>query len=130
MLKYHHTAMASRNIEETYAALCAHVPVMPLSDIVYDPEQRARLQLLDVAGLVLELVEDGGDGPAAAWLKCGCRLYHVCFEVDHLDEHLDSLTQRGCILVSPPKPAALFSGLRVAFVMDPALGLLEFVEKE
>ena len=129
MVRFHHTGMVAKNIAETYTDLREHSPVEALSDVVYDPEQRVRLQLLDVGGLALELVEDHGAGPAASWLRRGCKLYHICFEVDDLDAHLDSALQRGCIVVSLPKPAVLFHGRRVAFVMDPNLGLLEFLEK-
>jgi len=129
VVRFHHTGMVTKNIKEAYTDLCGHASVEPMSDVVYDPEQHVRLQLLDVGGLALELVEDDGDGPAASWIKRGCKLYHVCFEVADLDGHLDSLLRRGCIVVSSPKPAALFFGRRVAFVMDPTVGLLEFLEK-
>ena len=122
-MRFHHVAMAVRDIEEAHAALCAEVP---LGDVTFDPEQRAYLQLLHVGGLLIELVQ--GD-PAADWLKRGCNLYHICYEVDDLDQTLKEAVRRGNTVVSAPKPAVLFGGRRVAFIMDRSLGLIEYLEK-
>ena len=125
-MTFHHVAMAVNNIEEAYAFLCAEGPVTPLTDATFDPEQNVNLRLLDVGGLPIELVQGG---PVADWLRRGCRLYHVCYEVDNLDQALEAAAERGCALVSPPKPAALFGGRHVAFVMNRSLGLVEYLEK-
>lgn len=120
--------MVTRNIEETRAALALFGPVTLLSEPVFDLEQRARLAMLDVAGVLFELVESNGDGPAAKWLERGVRLYHICFEVDNIDAELARACERGCVVASTPKPAVLFDGRRVAFVLDREMGLVELLE--
>lgn len=121
--------MAVNNIEEAYTALRAEESATPLTDTTFDPEQGAHLRLVDVGGLPTELVQDAAEGPVSAWLKRGCKLYHICYEVDDLDQSLEEARLRGCAVVSPPKPAVLFDGRRVAFVMDRVRGLVEFLEK-
>jgi len=128
-MRFHHVAMAATDIEDTLLALSVPGPVTPLTDVVFDPEQGVRLQLVDVGGLQMELVEDAGDGPVAGWLNRGFKLYHICYEVDDLDQALEDARQNGSVVVSYPKPAVLFDGRRVAFAMDRIRGLVEFLEK-
>jgi methylmalonyl-CoA/ethylmalonyl-CoA epimerase len=128
-MRFHHVAMAATDIEDALLALGLHGPVTLLSDLVYDPEQGVRLQLVDVGGLQMELVQDAGDGPVAAWLARGFKLYHICYEVDDLDQALEDARASSAVVVSYPKPAVLFGGRRVAFTMDRIRGLVEFLEK-
>ena len=127
-MRFHHIAVATENIEQACAALDRYCPTSSSAASVLDPEQGVRLKLVNILGTALELVEDQGDGPVGGWLKRGARLYHICFEVDDLDAELDILRGRGCIVVSPPKPAVLFEGRRVAFVLDRELGLIELLQ--
>jgi methylmalonyl-CoA/ethylmalonyl-CoA epimerase len=128
-MRFHHVAMAATDIEDALFALSSQGPVRLLTDAVSDPEQGVRLQLVDVGGLQTELVQDEGDGPVAGWLNRGCKLYHICYEVDDLNRAVEEARLNGAVVVSYPKPALLFSGRRVAFVMDRVRGLVEFLEK-
>lgn len=128
-MRFHHVAIATLDIEQASAALCKRDRMEPLTDTVSDPNQGVHLRMLDVGGLPVELVQDDDEGPAAAWLKRGSKLYHVCYEVDDLDKSLDEARRNGSAVVSHPKPAELFDGRRVAFVMDRVMGLVEFLEK-
>lgn len=125
-MRFHHIAVAVSDIEHAFKALFAEAPTRPLTHMTFDSEQRAYLRLLDVGGLAMELVQGG---PVADWLRRGCKLYHICFEVDDLDQTLEEAKAADCVLVSPAKPAVLFDGRRVAFVMDRVLGLVEYLEK-
>lgn len=128
-MRFHHIAMAATDIDDAVFALGMHGPVTPLTDVVFDPEQGVRLRMVDIGGLQIELVQDAGDGPVAGWINRGCKLYHICYEVDDVDKALDKARENGAVVVSYPKPAVLFDGRRVAFTMDRIRGLVEFLEK-
>lgn len=57
-------------------------------------------------------------------------LYHVAFEVDHLEGELDRLRREGFVLVDEEPRAGARDGMRVAFVYArrPAALLIELVE--
>ncbi len=95
------------------------------SGVIWDELQQANLCLLEVGGIALELVA----GPVVAGLlRRGQLLYHVCYEVPDLEITLAELVGDACRVVSPPKPAVLFDGRRVAFVLGPT-GLIELLEQ-
>lgn len=50
----------------------------------------------------------------------------MCYEVPSVEKAVAEWYERGAVLVSPPKPALLFGGRLVAFVLTP-LGLVEFL---
>ena len=70
----------------------------------------------------------GDNSPVAKFLAKGGGLYHLCFEIDNLDEHLETLQQQGAFIIKPPTPATAFQGRRVAFVLMPDKDLVEFIE--
>jgi methylmalonyl-CoA/ethylmalonyl-CoA epimerase len=95
------------------------------SGFIHDPLQPADLCLLEPAGgPCLELVA----GPVVeGTLKRNSSYYHLCYSVDDIDGTIDEASQSGCLLVSSPKPAVLFGGRRVSFMLGPT-GLIEFLE--
>lgn len=128
MLGYvlHHIGVACRDIEEAAEYMkCTH-SVLDDSGTVYDPEQGAYVRLfkVDDDGAAIELVS----GPAvASVVRRGQSYYHVCYAVPDIREAIAKAKRAGAVEVSPPKPAILFGGRRVAFVYT-AIGLVEFLE--
>jgi methylmalonyl-CoA/ethylmalonyl-CoA epimerase len=65
------------------------------------------------------------------WLdRQGPGLYHVAFEVDHLEDELGRLRDSGLVLVDQQPRAGARTGMQVAFVYArrPAAFLVELVE--
>ena len=96
-----------------------------------DEHQGVRILCLDMGqGHLLELLEPlGPDSPVQRHLDSGGKLYHLCFEVDRLDETLRHIEQTGdARVVRPPAEAPAFGGRKVAFVVTSDLDLVEFVE--
>jgi predicted enzyme related to lactoylglutathione lyase len=57
-------------------------------------------------------------------------LFHLCFEVDDLDETLRRLEASGeATVIKPPQPAPAIGHRRVAFVVTAGNDLIEFVER-
>lgn len=89
-----------------------------------------RIVFLDLGGTRLELIEPwGDDSPVATRVKKSPGLYHLCFEVDDLEEtlaHLEATEE--ATVVKPPQPAPAIENRRVAFVVTTGNDLVEFVE--
>ena len=91
----------------------------------FDPLQEVELCLFEAGNLKIELVS--GE-KVKNFLRRGTKIYHICFEVDNLERKIENLINKGCILVSSPKPAILFEGRRVAFLITPMGFLIELLE--
>lgn len=126
-MEFHHIGIAVGNMEEALRALHQQYLVKEASDIIHDENQNADLCMVTLEdGFKIELVS--GD-VVKGWLKRGQALYHVCYEVDHLDVELNERCQfAGNVLVSQPKEAPLFHNRRVAFIKT-WFGLIELLER-
>jgi methylmalonyl-CoA/ethylmalonyl-CoA epimerase len=103
------------------------------SEIYNDPEQKAAIALLRRPdGPVLELISPTDKtSPVQAWVdRIRCGAYHVCYEVNELEEGMSFLEDRGSLLVYGPVPAIAFGLRRVAFLWGKESGLVELLEKE
>ena len=128
-MNLHHIGIAVTSVEEgarqvrqLYGGQVAHE-----GKPVHDPLQDADLQLFEFKdGSRIELV---AGKPAQSVLGKGLNLHHVCYEVQSVESAIEEWYRQGAVVVSPPKPAVLFGGRLVAFVLTP-LGLVEFLNDE
>ena len=56
--------------------------------------------------------------------------YHVCFEVDDLEEAMAELREKRFVLSAHPAPAPAMRGRLVAFMYHRNTGLIELLERE
>jgi len=124
-MKFHHLGIATENIEFEVQRLRKLFPGLKNFKRCFDPLQDVELCLLEVGGVKIELVS--GE-KVKNYLRRGNKVYHICFEVDSLEEKIKDLTNRGCILISPPKPAVLFDDRKVCFLITPMMFLIELLE--
>lgn len=125
-MKFHHIGIACESITTMQAVLADQFKACPCSEVIYDPLQKASLQLFRMSdGILIEMVS--GEA-VSAYLRRKQALYHTCFEVTDLEDALIDFERQQALIVSPPKPAILFDQRRVAFVMT-KLGLVELVEE-
>ena len=131
MLTFHHIGIACRDIDKTvqfylqqgYAATPA----------VEDSLQHVRISFLEKDGAPrLELLEPIDDSsPVARTLAAtGVSPYHICYEVQNLDEAIASLRQQRFLLVNGPVPACAMGNRRIAFLFQKNTGLVELVETQ
>ena len=129
MLTFHHIGIACRDIDKTvqfylqqgYAATPA----------VEDLLQHVRISFLEKDGAPrLELLEPIDDSsPVARTLAAtGVSPYHICYEVQNLEEAIASLRQQRFLLVNGPVPACAMGNRRIAFLFQKNTGLVELVE--
>jgi methylmalonyl-CoA/ethylmalonyl-CoA epimerase len=62
-------------------------------------------------------------------LKKEMGVYHSCYEVQDIDQTLEAVRKKGCIIISNPVPAVAFQGKRIAWFFMPTSQLIEVVEK-
>jgi methylmalonyl-CoA epimerase len=129
-MKIHHVAYLTKNIDRKADELCRLLGVSRLAEPVVDPGQGVRIVFLDLGGTHLELIEPAGDdSPVAKRVLKSPGLFHLCFEVDDLEETLRRLEATGEVtVIKPPQPAPAIGQRRVAFVVTSGNDLFEFVE--
>ena len=129
-MRLHHVAYVCRDIESKANSLCDLFGFRTASGPVVDKEQAVRIIFLDMGGgPQLELLEPlGPDSPVQEHLKKGGGLYHLCFEVEDLDETLKWVQKDGkAVVVNKSVPAPAMEGRYVAFIVTTDKDLVEFV---
>lgn len=128
--RFHHVGVAVKDLGRAVEALRLLFPTVEASDVVQDPNQGVHIQFLTLGDLRVELLQPAATpSPVDSILKRGIGLYHVCFEVNDIEERLTQWVGAGATLVSPPKPAIAFGNRRVAFFMSQGL-MIELLEGE
>ena len=131
-MQLHHVAYLTKNIDRKADELCRLLGVTKCGEPVVDREQGVRAVFLDLGGAQLELIEPAGDdSPVAKRVLKSPGLFHLCFEVDDLEETLRRLeASEEATVVKPPQPAPAIGHRRVAFVVTTGNDLIEFVERK
>jgi len=127
-MKIHHVGLAVKSLSEGCAYL-ENLGAKVISSPCQDDQQKAKVQFVNLGGLVLELIEPiSPDSPVMNSVKTNRRLYHLCYEVENFDELVSAWQKKECVMVSSPKPAEAFQGKRVAFFLTRQGDLFEFLE--
>lgn len=130
-LAFDHFGLATRDAEKTLAFLRGLGYRTPES--VHDPLQRVNLVLCEHPTMPAVEVISAADkaGPLDAVLAQQPQsIYHLCYRSHDLAGSLAALKVAGhrTMVVSPPKPAALFDHRSVSFYMVYGFGLIEIIE--
>ncbi|HEV7398480.1 MAG TPA: VOC family protein [Pyrinomonadaceae bacterium] len=127
---FHHVGIATSDIKSSirfYEAL-GYIS----SDIYDDSVQKAVIALLKRPDSpLLELISPTDKAsPVQGWVdRIRCGPYHVCYEVNNLEEGMSFLKERGSLVVYGPVPAIAFGLRQVAFLWGKDSGLTELLEK-
>lgn len=128
-LVFHHMGIACRDIGKTrefYVGM-GYVP----ADVVDDPLQHVKVCFLEKEGAPrIELLAPLDEqSPVLRSLESsGVSPYHICYQVNDLDEAINGLRQQRFLLVSGPVPACAMGDRRIAFLYQKHTGLIELVE--
>jgi methylmalonyl-CoA/ethylmalonyl-CoA epimerase len=134
MLYFDHVGYAVESITEYVQSFV--LPLFPgsvVGEIVEDPIQGVRVAFVEFPGRGrVELIEPATpDSPVRKILKSKRGgLYHLCYSVDNIEQEIQRFRDKGCLVISRPKPAVAFGGRRVAFLYTPQRDIVEFVEQE
>ena len=95
------------------------------------PQYRTRLAMYPVGQTYLELLEsDSPKSETSQWIADhGEGLFHICLEVEHIDDALAELKQKGVALIDE-EPRIGHANSRIAFLDPTSTGnvLIELVE--
>ena len=133
-LRLHHIGFVVSSIGESAPGFVSNLGMEWSGEIFDDPVQDVRVTFLRhrLAGLpLIELVEpSSAKSHILGFVKRGGGLHHLCYEVDELDRHLESIVGSGAILVRQPAPAVAFGGQHIAWICTSERLLVEFLERK
>ena len=125
-MKFHHIGIAVKDINESVKSM-KNLSICHVSGRVYDGGQNATLQMYDIGGIKIELIEGAvvknvlGDD--------NFKIYHVCFTVDNINDAIDIAKKTGYVQITETKPAPLFDDRKVVFMLNNDKFMIEFLEE-
>ena len=135
-MKIHHIGYAVKNIEKAKDAFfkLGYLPENGCGGVTYDPLRKINILFLEKDGYRVELISPAVrgemDDPVSGILKkIGNSPYHICYEVSDLDNTLEEMSQNGFTVFLSPVEAPALENRRVAFCMNPSIGILELLER-
>ena len=132
-MRFHHVGILVANIEQHFKDhFTNELGITSIEGPVLDPNQKAFTAMIRTGlGAGIELISPSGiDSPISPALENGGGMHHICYEVDDIESTIEKMRSAGMAPVSPPTPATLFGGLRVAFMYSKLGGLIELVESD
>lgn len=125
---FHHLGLAVTDIDKGLKSL-GKLGAVTSSILFEDPEQNVKVQFALLGGVSIELVAPlGPKSPVDSILKLGGRFYHVCYEVEDIEDTIKVWRAAGAMPLSSPKPAVAFEGRRIVFMLTHQRLLFEFLE--
>ena len=129
-LKVHHVGYAVPSIEMArteFEALGWEV----CGSVIDDQLRKVRIQFMRMGDKVVELVAPlTEDSPIRKNLQRGSGMpYHICYEVDSLEEAEAELKALRFIVFKKPQAAPAIDGRRVEWFYSKNNGIIELVEK-
>lgn len=133
IVRLHHVGFVVASIEEASPKFALSLAVSTVSEVFHDRLQGVRVIFLYPPGSVaIELVEPapigGSSSPVTSFLNRGGGLHHICYEVSDLEQQIEEMQSRKCLLLRPPKAAVAFGGRRIAWIITAEKLLLEYLE--
>lgn len=132
-MNLHHIAYVCRDVEAKAESMVFFYGAKILGPAVADKHQGVKILFLELADKTrVELLEPIDEtSPVNNFLARGGGWYHLCMEVDDLDQKLDELSRSGkAFVVKPPADAPAIDNRRVAFVMTDQKDIIEYIESQ
>lgn len=129
--KLNHIAIAVKSIQDE--VIFFQSLGYSCSELIYDSNQNVNVKFCRKKGYVdIELVESGNEESPVQNLikKFGNILYHLCYEVNSIEEFCQKLTKNKVkyISISEAKEAVAFDYKKVKFIYINFIGLIELLE--
>ena len=127
--RFHHICYAVKDIEAS-AKLYLEAGWL-LSEVVIDSIQNAKIAFLSKEGMPqIEFVAPVDEkSPIVKTLeKSGNSPYHICYEVDNIDEAVADLRKQKYIKLFNPVPAVGIMNKKICYLFNAQVGLIEIVE--
>lgn len=127
--KFHHIGYAVKDIPAT-AAYYAEAG-WSVGDVVEDPIQNVRIAFLTRRDTpLIELVAPVDDhSPVVQTLqKSGVSPYHVCYEVEDMQEAVRALRRKRYVPLFKPVPAVALGNRLICYLYNSEVGLIELLQ--
>ena len=132
--RFHHLGLAVPDMDQARAVYEEQFGYQLLDGPYEEPSQQAILAFVgtgDAGDVCIELIAPlGDDSHIHNHLKQGKGAYHVCYEVDDIEQTVADLKAERWIHVSGPTPTVTFHGRAIAWMFAPTRQLVEFVQAE
>ncbi|HEW92376.1 MAG TPA: VOC family protein [Thermotogaceae bacterium] len=129
-MKIHHFGYAVREIKKARERF-KELGFVEDSQIIEDVKRSVLILFMKKEGHRIELVSPMRDGSSidSILAKVGPTLYHICYEVDNLENSITRLKKSKYLLLYQPSEAIALGNKRVAFMYNALVGIVELVEK-
>jgi methylmalonyl-CoA/ethylmalonyl-CoA epimerase len=128
----HHYGFATSDIEKTAFQYEIFGFNRMNMEAVVDPIQNVKLLFLQKDNLpAIELVQPLSQNSPVSniILKSGPSLYHICYEVELIEQSRNDLRNKGLIPIGDTVRAIAFNNKLICFMYSKHLGLIELLEK-
>jgi methylmalonyl-CoA/ethylmalonyl-CoA epimerase len=128
----HHYGFATNDVDKTAAQYELFGFRKLDKEPIIDPIQNVKLLFLQKENShTIELVQPISlDSPVSNIIqKAGPSLYHICYEVDSIQQSKAELRQNGFIAIGDLTPAIAFKNRLICFLYNKHVGLIELLEK-
>jgi methylmalonyl-CoA/ethylmalonyl-CoA epimerase len=133
-VKLSHIGILVEDIEQgikNHEALFGYKQLGPIID---DTTQKVRVVLMgtsDIDPVKIELISPlGDDSPVKNLLEKRQSLYHLCYEVEDIEEAMKNARKSGAVIISKPVEAPLFDERKICFLFTRDRYVIELVEGE
>ena len=128
-MRIHHIGYAVSDIESSMQVFLA-LGYRCEGSIVHDEARRVSILFMVNGQYRIELVAPSDDkSPVTELLKRnGAAPYHICYEVNDIDESMGDLKQAGFKPLVRKSPAVAIDGRNVIFLFHLKYGLMELLE--
>lgn len=132
-MKLHHYGFATKSLHETQKEF-EKLGYNTIGGEIIDEIQGVRLQFINNGcDHLIELVapiQNDIESPVTKILqKNGSNIYHICYEVENIEETISLLKSNRYLVVLKPTPAVAFNNRRISFLYNSNVGLIEILEK-
>ena len=131
-MKINHIGIAVRNIDEAYRQF-AEFGYIAEGELYTDEERKIKVQYLKNSEIRLELVMPINEqvaSPVDRFIEVNkpYTMYHICYEVNNIDEIIDIFKQKGYYPMEVPQESPAMENCRTTYMFHKNMGLIEFVE--
>jgi methylmalonyl-CoA epimerase len=130
-MKLEHIGIAVKSIDD-HLKIWRDLFGFKVEKVAEVPEQKVRVAMLDVGGVVVELLEPAGEDSTISKFieKKGEGLHHLSFEVEDIEGAIEDLKKKGMRMIDEiPRKGA--HAAKIAFIHPQSAGgiLLELSQK-
>jgi methylmalonyl-CoA/ethylmalonyl-CoA epimerase len=129
-MKIHHIGYCVNNIDKSILEF-EKIGYERFDSKFNDIDRKIYIQFMKNGNMLVELVSPTNEGESSIdgiLKKIGDTAYHICYEVEDINDEIEKLKQEKYILINQPQGAIAINSYEVAFLYKRNVGLIELVE--